>query len=742
MILSHHFYYTIKPFIPWRLRMGLRRIQARRVRRQHEQTWPIDPSSAQAPAGWSGWPDGKQAAFVLTHDVESAEGLEKVRPLAELEMSLGFRSSFNFVPEGEYSVPASLRSWLISNGFEVGVHDLHHDGKLYRTRDEFRKRAARINGYVQEWAAAGYRSGFMLRNLDWHQDLDVMYDASTFDTDPFEPQPEGAGTIFPYWVPTTAHGSARPDRAGSRHSGYLQLPYTLPQDSTLFLLFREPDAAIWEQKLAWIVQNGGMALMNTHPDYMNFGTDRNPRCYPLGHYANFLRHVAEVYQDRLWRVVPRVVAKWYTDHRASRAAELASAAAVWPPPDLPLSGKRAAVLLYSYYPADPRPRRAAEAMAEAGMAVDVICLSDEAGQPATERIADVNIRRLPMGKTRAGKLSYIWQYGRFIASCFFILCWRSLRTRYELVHVHNMPDVLAFAALPAKMRGARVILDQHDPMPELMTSIYGLTPSHWMVTVLRWMERLSFAFVDQIITVNLACRSIFGSRSCSPEKIEVVMNSPNDAIFGFRPAQPAAPASDRCVIMYHGSIVERHGLDLAVEALVALRQVRPAAELRVYGKSNAYLEEVLQQAKGLGLADAVRHMGAVDQKGIARAIDECDIGIIPNRRSIFTEINTPTRIFEYLARGKPVIAPRSTGITDYFQPEELIFFELGDAKDLARQLVYTTAHPEETFLTVQRGQRVYLSHRWNCERARLLNTVVRLVTKPAEHLSEPIPARQ
>jgi len=737
MFLNHHLYYTIKPYVPWRLRMGLRRIRARHVRKLNEQTWPIDPSSARRPADWPGWPDGKQAAIVLTHDVESAEGLEKVRPLAELEMSLGFRSSFNFVPEGEYTISSSLRSWLTSNGFEVGVHDLHHDGKLYRTRDEFRRRAARINGYVQEWGAAGYRSGFMLRNLDWHHDLDVMYDASTFDTDPFEPQPEGAGTIFPYWVPYTANASTRLGRVGNRPPGYLQLPYTLPQDSTLFLLLREQSATIWHQKLDWIVQQGGMALLNTHPDYMNFGPDENARCYPIEYYANFLRHVARAYQGRLWPALPRVLAKWYTDSQASRAPiEILTN-----PPASPLVGKRAAVLLYSYYPADPRPRRAAEAMAESGMTVDVICLSDHATEPKTECFANVNILRLPMGKTRAGKAAYIWQYSRFIASCFFILSWRSLRIRYDVVHVHNMPDVLAFAALPAKLRGAQVILDQHDPMPELMTSIYELAPNHWMVTFLRLMERLSFAFVDQIITVNLACRTIFGARSCSPDKIEVVMNSPNDAIFGFRPVEPTASPSPSCIIMYHGSIVERHGLDLAVEALLTLRKVRPA-ELRIYGKSNPYLEQVLKQAEHLGLGDAVHHKGAVDQAGIAQAIDECDIGIIPNRRSIFTEINTPTRIFEYLARGKPVIAPRSTGITDYFKPDELIFFELGDAQDLARQLVLTAERPEDTFRTVQRGQRVYLSHSWNCERTRLLNIVTRLVTKPADQISEPIPARQ
>jgi glycosyltransferase involved in cell wall biosynthesis len=260
-------------------------------------------------------------------------------------------------------------------------------------------------------------------------------------------------------------------------------------------------------------------------------------------------------------------------------------------------------------------------------------------------------------------------------------------------------------------------------MPELMTSIYGFAPDRWPVRILKFLERLSIGFADRVLTVNEACRKIFGTRSCRSEKVEVVMNSPNEAIFGFEPTRPPANAAERFAIMYHGSIVERHGLDLAVEALAQIRTAIPKAELRIFGKSNAYLEQVLAQARQLGLGDAVRHLGSVDQTGIARAIDECDVGIIPNRRSIFTELNTPTRIFEYLARGKPLIAPRAPGITDYFGPDDLVFFELGDAGDLARKLEWVARHPVETARIVDRGQAVFLAHRWPEERRRFLGVV-------------------
>ena len=115
----------------------------------------------------------------------------------ELELDLGFRSSFNFIPEGSYRVTAELREELTANGFEVGIHDLKHDGHLFASHREFKRRAVRINDYAREWGASGFRSGFMLRNLDWLHDLDVQYDASTFDTDPFEPQPDGASHHLP-----------------------------------------------------------------------------------------------------------------------------------------------------------------------------------------------------------------------------------------------------------------------------------------------------------------------------------------------------------------------------------------------------------------------------------------------------------------------------------------------------------------------------------------------------------------
>lgn len=300
-------YYLLKPAIPRRIRAAARRALSIRLRRRVHHCWPIDEASGRLPEHWPGWPDGRKFAFVLTHDVEGKRGLDRCRQLAEMEISLGFRSSFNFVPEGEYATPPSLRAFLNGAGFEVGVHDLHHDGKLYRSQRAFEQNAERINGYLTSWGAVGFRSAFMLHNLDWLHRLNVLYDASTFDTDPFEPQPDGMHTIFPFWVP-------RPSTGLGAAGGYVELPYTLSQDSTLFLVLGESTIAVWTRKLDWVSARGGMALVNVHPDYMSFDGQARRSEYSAGLYEQFLKYVMGRYARTAWFALPHEVAAYVHEY--------------------------------------------------------------------------------------------------------------------------------------------------------------------------------------------------------------------------------------------------------------------------------------------------------------------------------------------------------------------------------------------------------------------------------------------
>jgi peptidoglycan/xylan/chitin deacetylase (PgdA/CDA1 family) len=285
--------------MPWRLRLALRRFRGARRRITYSDVWPIDQAAGFTPPGWLGWPEGKKFALVLTHDVEGSKGLGRVERLMDLDSSHGFRSCFNFVPEGEYRVADSLRHRLEQAGFEVGVHGLKHDGLLFSSKRRFASEARRIREYVSLWGASGFRAPFMHHNLAWMHQLGTQYDGSTFDTDPFEPQPDAVGTIFPFWV------------AGTDGQGYVELPYTLAQDSTLFTVLQEPTIAIWKQKLDWIAAHGGMALLNAHPDYMCFEGASGCDEYPVSFYEDFLKYAREKYDGHYWAALPRDVSRFY-----------------------------------------------------------------------------------------------------------------------------------------------------------------------------------------------------------------------------------------------------------------------------------------------------------------------------------------------------------------------------------------------------------------------------------------------
>jgi glycosyltransferase involved in cell wall biosynthesis len=395
-----------------------------------------------------------------------------------------------------------------------------------------------------------------------------------------------------------------------------------------------------------------------------------------------------------------------------------------------LNGKRVGLVVLSNYPFDPRPRRTADLLRHHKMSIDYICLSDGKA-PSHERINGIDVFRVPIKHKRGGKFAYAWQYSAFILAAGAILTARSLRHRYDLIYINNMPDVLVASALLPKVFGAKVILDLHDPMPELMMTIFGTNPHSKSIRFLKVLEKWSMERADQILTPNIAFKRIFAARSCPEQKIAVIMNSPDGAIFSFQPAcSPSVQNRDRdqpFVVMYHGTLVERNGLDVAVQAFGHIHAKLPTAKLHIYGKPTPFLERVMQSARERGLQQSVLHLGEKPLEQIVEAIDGCDVGVVPNPRNAFTEINMPTRIFEYLSRGKPVIAPRTAGIQDYFDEHSLLFFEPGNAEDLARTIQFVACNPEEACRITDRGQQVFKAHSWEQEGHMLLRVVEQLL---------------
>lgn len=299
MLLS---YYHIKPLIPRWLQIQVRRRVAVWKRQSCKDVWPIDRTAGKSPAEWRGWPGDKQFAVVLTHDVDTQRGHDRCQQLMALELELGFRSSFNFVAES-YGVSSDLRHHLVKAGFEIGLHGLRHNGDLFESKEEFERQSLLINKYLSKWGAVGFRSPCMYHNLEWMHGLNISYDASTFDTDPFEPQPDGLGTIFPRYI-----------AGAGKQNGYIELPYTLPQDFTLFVLFREQNIAIWKQKLDWVAENGGMVLLNTHPDYMSFDSKKTAYDeYPVRLYQQLLEYIEQKYTGQYWHALPRDMAEYWKE---------------------------------------------------------------------------------------------------------------------------------------------------------------------------------------------------------------------------------------------------------------------------------------------------------------------------------------------------------------------------------------------------------------------------------------------
>lgn len=299
IMFRYRIYYTLKPFIPRKLQILFRRILTYWRQKKYAGQWPIDYRAGEKPKNFLGWPNDRQFAFVLSHDVDTQKGHDQCLKLAELEEAMGFKSSFNFVPE-RYKLSMKIIEELKSRGFEVCIHGLTHDGKLFSSRKVFDKRAKKMNQYIQSWGIEGFTAPSMICNLDWLHKLDIKHSTCSFDTDPFEPIPGSSATIFPFIV-----------QSEDGRSRFVELPYTLPQDHCLYVIMRKKTNDIWKKKMDWIADKGGMALLNTHPDYMNFGQGKGAvEEYPIEIYADFLKYVQTTYAGKYWHALPREVSSF------------------------------------------------------------------------------------------------------------------------------------------------------------------------------------------------------------------------------------------------------------------------------------------------------------------------------------------------------------------------------------------------------------------------------------------------
>jgi hypothetical protein len=299
-------YYALKPAIPRAAQIMLRKYYAASRESRAFPSWPIESriadllgaSVSNALQGCVGdellgiapWPAGHDFAFCITHDVEWDSGLRRAPDLLEVEQRVGVVSSWNLVPE-RYPIDWGIVDELRTAGSEIGIHGLRHDGRLFQSRSIFLSRLAKIEQYAAEWGAVGFRSPSCLRNVEWMRAMRFEYDSSFPDTDPYEPQPGGCCSVWPYFL-----------------GNMVELPLTMPQDHTLYEILGHKDLSLWDRKADWISQVGGLVLINVHPDYIT--TQER-----LRQYEEFLCRMKE--RRRMWHAIPKEIARWWRDRDAS-----------------------------------------------------------------------------------------------------------------------------------------------------------------------------------------------------------------------------------------------------------------------------------------------------------------------------------------------------------------------------------------------------------------------------------------
>jgi glycosyltransferase involved in cell wall biosynthesis len=344
-----------------------------------------------------------------------------------------------------------------------------------------------------------------------------------------------------------------------------------------------------------------------------------------------------------------------------------------------------AVLVHAYYEEDARVRRKADALVAAGWPVDVFSLRRPGDAPSGE-VDGVRVTRLPVGRHQgAGLGTYLTEYLAFFARAGIALARAHRHRRYGLVEVNTLPDFLAFAGLPLKLGGVPLVLDLHEAMPEFFRSRFPRASGRIAHGLLDVQERLSIRAADAVITVNDALADRLLRLGVPSAKVTVVMNAPSTTLF-----DPAAfPARSfmedgTLRLVYAGALTPIYELDVVLGAVAELARRRPElpVEAHVYGRGDSE-PELARLAAELGIDGSVTLHGRIPLEAVPAAVAAADIGLAPTRRDPFTELSLSTKVFEYAAMGKPVVASRLATVERYFPPGTATTYAPGDPADLA-----------------------------------------------------------
>lgn len=381
---------------------------------------------------------------------------------------------------------------------------------------------------------------------------------------------------------------------------------------------------------------------------------------------------------------------------------------------------RAACLLYSHYQSDPRPRREAEALRDAGWEVTVFSLG-KPGEPPRADAEGVTVVTYPMSRYRGESMGgYLTAYLKFTLWA----AGKMIRQgrKFDLVHVHTPPDFLAFASLPARWAGARTLLDVHDVTPELFMERFGNRRT-FVVRSAELVERWSGGVMHGVVTVNEQLRLILAARGIPAEKITVTLNVPEEKIF-WRETPLEFP--DRPVLAYHGTLVPHFGPGVLLEAAARLVPRYPDMTVKILGDGDMKPELEARAARPDLAGKVYISPERVPVHRIPEELGAVTAGAVPNRAEGFPKLVLPTKLLEYVAMGIPTVVTGTEAIQHYFEPDELITVSRPDPDEFAGALARIIDNPEMAREQVRKARRFFDRHSWKIEKQAFVERVSRL----------------
>lgn len=390
--------------------------------------------------------------------------------------------------------------------------------------------------------------------------------------------------------------------------------------------------------------------------------------------------------------------------------------------------KSICLLVQNVYDIDPRVRRKAEALVAAGYSVDVLALRPENGQK-TYVLNGVNIRTLSLGKHRGSLGRYVFEYATYFLWACCRVSWQMLRRQYLAIDVNSLPDFLIFAPFLARWMGAKLILDLHEITPEFYISKYGIGERSRTVGLLKYLEKISCAFADRVMTINEPIEDLLVSRGLLRSKSTVIMNAVDENRFSANssPAPEASPEKDRFVMMYHGTLTRIYGLDIAIEAFAKVQPKMPGAEMWILG-SGTEAPALSELARKTGMDSYVKLVGQVPAREIPGWLSRCDAGLLPIRRDIFLDFAFPNKLPEFIIAGKPVLVSSLKAIRHYFSEDALAYFEPNDPVDLSEQMLRLYRDTQLRSKLTLKAREEYVPIRWELMKQRYLDLIQDLIT--------------